>query len=126
MLALIIDDDSDDREIFSEAIRTIDPAITCLEARDGEEGLNLLTRELTVLPDIVFLDINMPRMNGFQCLLEIKKHTRLKEIEVIIYSTTSSSLDIQTYRRLGAGFLAKQSEYNKLVVLLKGILKGKS
>lgn len=122
MLILIVDDDPDDREIFCEAVKAIDPKCTCLQAKDGEEGLVLLTEKLVVLPDFVFLDINMPRITGWECLIEIRKDERLKDLTIIIYSTNSSPVDADKCFSLGAAFLPKQSEYRTLIQRLSEIL----
>jgi CheY-like chemotaxis protein len=123
MLILIVDDDNEDRELFREAIAEIDPAIRCYSAQDGKEALNQMNHELVVLPDFIFLDINMPVMNGRECLIEIKKSTRLRQIPVIMYSTTSDTNEISGFYTLGAhDFLIKPSTFKKLVEALSSIL----
>jgi CheY-like chemotaxis protein len=72
MLVLLIDDDRDDFEIFSEALRKFDPEVKCEHSIDGEAAIGLLN-SMTYLPDYIFLDINMPRMDGKECLSKIKK-----------------------------------------------------
>jgi CheY-like chemotaxis protein len=73
MQMMIIDDDLDDTDIFCEALKEVDPSVKCLIAKDGEEALNLLNN-LIVLPELIFLDINMPRMDGKTCFKEIKRN----------------------------------------------------
>jgi CheY-like chemotaxis protein len=68
---LLIDDDSDDRELFSEALSMVEPAIICDQATDGEEGLAWLQQNKEE-PDLIFLDINMPILNGWQLLSLLK------------------------------------------------------
>jgi CheY-like chemotaxis protein len=87
---LIVDDDEEDRELFCQAVKEVDAAIECTEAVDGEDGLHLL-KELQPPPDFIFLDINMPRVNGLQFLKRIKGGAEFAEIPVIIYSTTKLS-----------------------------------
>ena len=123
MVVLIVDDDHEDCELFNEAIHEIDPAIKCWTARDGRQALNFLTTELIVLPDYIFLDINMPLMNGKDTLIEIKKNTRLRDIPVVMYSTTSDTKEIQGYYKLGAyDFLIKPNNFNRLVEALTSII----
>jgi CheY-like chemotaxis protein len=122
MLILIVDDDSEDRELFREAIAEIDPSIRCYSAQDGKDALREMNHGLD-LPDFIFLDINMPVMNGRECLIEIKKHTRLRHIPVIMYSTTSDTMEIKGFYSLGAhDFLIKPRNFKKLVEALGSII----
>lgn len=128
MNVLLIDDDSDDIDLFSEAVSNISPEIKCWTANDGFEGLKLLNEELVVLPDYIFLDVNMPVMGGRECLAKIKSNSRLKSIPVFMYSTTSNANEIQELRKLGAkDFVIKPANFNSLVNLLKSVfLRGRS
>jgi CheY-like chemotaxis protein len=111
----LIDDDADDQEIFTLVLKSVNPAITCITANDGFEAVTRLTEEKTFNPDYIFLDLNMPRMDGKECLREIKKIDRLKGIPVIIYSTSSEQKDILETRALGASdYLEKQSSIMEL------------
>lgn len=101
MTILYIDDDADDRQFFSEAARNLDSAVLIYTAKDGAEGLKAL-RELVVMPDFIFLDMNMPVMNGEQFLSEVKKEVRLRSIPVVIYSTTTPPAEAIGYKKLGA------------------------
>jgi len=82
---LLIDDDKDEHEIFKKELDRYDPAITFFSAYDGQEGLDFLLKEYV---DYIFLDINMPVMNGIDLLKLMKKDEALKHIPVIIYSTS--------------------------------------
>src|SRR5687768_1190491 len=107
MLILIVDDDLDDISLFCDAVREIDADSECLLAKNGKEALILL-ETLAELPDIIFIDINMPIMNGKEFLLIGKQHSRLKDIPMVMYSTTNKVKEIEEYYRLGAmGFLTK-------------------
>jgi CheY-like chemotaxis protein len=122
MLILIIDDDSEDSELFCEAVSEVDATISCLKAKDGKEALRLLNG-MSTLPDYIFLDINMPIMNGRECLVEIKKNRRFSSIPVIMYSTTSDTNEIRGYYALGAyDFLIKPPNFSKLVEALGSII----
>src|SRR5688500_15236129 len=98
---LLIDDDIDDQEIFCLALDKIIFPFECYIASNGFEALRKLD-ENTVLPDYIFLDLNMPRMNVKECLRELKKNPRLRNIPVVIYSTSSSLSDINDTKILGA------------------------
>src|SRR5438105_13236231 len=99
---LMVDDDEDDRILFFEAASEVSKSIRCLSAEDGEKALNMLQSEHALLPDYIFLDLNMPRLNGKQCLVEIKKTKRLMHIPVIIFTTTKREEDVAETKRLGA------------------------
>lgn len=120
---LIIDDDEDDRELFCEAVGHVNKDIDCFHATDGEAALAFLTDANGNLPDFIFLDLNMPRLNGKECLAEIKKRNKVKDIPVIIYSTSNSRHDKEETRLLGAAnFLHKPNEFNILIRELTQIL----
>ena len=123
MVILIVDDDHEDSDFFTEAVSEIDPEIKCWVAKDGVEALNLLTEEMIMSPDYIFLDINMPVMNGRETLIEMKKNTRFRHIPVIMYSTTSDTKEIRSFYELGAhDFLIKPHNFNKLVEALSSIV----
>ena len=100
MIVLCIDDDPDDTEFFCEALKTVSPKSQCLVANDGLTALKTLRSD--PLLDIIFLDINMPRMNGREVLIQIKKHYKWSQIPIIIYSTTILPRDAVDYKKLGA------------------------
>lgn len=123
MNVLIIDDDQDDVDLFREAVNELSPEISCWSAQDGLRGIKMLTEDLVVLPDYIFLDVNMPVMGGKECLGKIKSTTRLKSIPVFMYSTTRNDKEIKEYQHLGAeDFIVKPSEFQKLVTTIKSIL----
>jgi CheY-like chemotaxis protein len=118
---VLIDDDLDDQEIFLLGIEKTGLNIECLTANDGLQGLALLEKQSTP-PDYIFLDLNMPNMDGKKCLVEIKKQERLNAVPVIMYSTSSYINDIRETRRLGAtGFITKPTNVGALVDLLMKI-----
>lgn len=116
---LLIDDDLDDQEIFVLALEKINKEFKCIIANNGYEGLKYLNNKSNPLPNYIFLDLNMPLMNGKECLVEIKKHAYLKHIPVIIYTTSSLQDDIIQTRKLGASeFITKPSSIPELSVKL--------
>lgn len=121
MTILNVDDDLEDIEIFCEAVSAIDPTIICLVARSAEEALQILNSDIE-LPAYIFLDINMPKIDGNACLHEIKKDERLRKIPVIMYSTHNPKTDIRVYKELNTGFLVKQNSFKALVHELRKVL----
>ena len=121
MTILNVDDDEEDIEIFCDAVREIDPSVICLVAKSAEEALKILNSDID-LPEYIFLDINMPKVDGNSCLVEIKKDPRLNKIPVIMYSTHTRKTDIATYKALNAGFLVKQNSFYELVTELRKVL----
>lgn len=114
MTVFIIDDDDDDKEIFCEAMADISGSSVCLAASNGQEALHKL-QHIAALPDFIFLDLNMPRMNGKQCLVHLKKDQRLASIPVVIYSTSKLQADREETKELGAVyFLTKPSSAQQL------------
>lgn len=109
LTVFIIDDDEDDKEMFCEVVTDISNVNRCLSASNGQEALQSLQNS-HALPDFIFLDLNMPRMNGKQCLVQLKKIERLAPIPVIIYSTSKVEADKEETKELGADyFLTKPS-----------------
>lgn len=90
---LLIDDDPDDRDLFCEAIEEIALEIVCNTAPNGQKALANLNDKEIEKPDIIFLDVNMPVMNGWQCISLLQKEEAYKNIPVIMYSTSSHPED---------------------------------
>jgi CheY-like chemotaxis protein len=119
-VVLFIDDDADDRAVFSEATSLIDPSIQRLYATNGLEALELLRSDNAVCPDLIFLDINMPIMNGMECLVELKKIEALSHVPVIICSTSIYTDDQKKCEALGADFyLVKPNTLLKMSTALQ-------
>src|SRR5688572_27672986 len=118
----LIDDDGDDREIFQTVLSGVDSSIKLLTACDGVDALEKLNTEAKDI-DLIFLDINMPRMDGIECLQQLKKNNKYKEIPVIIYSTTSQENFVNKTLALGAlSYLTKSNSFEALSDSLKKIL----
>jgi CheY-like chemotaxis protein len=99
---LLADDDEDDCLLFKDALEEL-PISTLLTAvHNGEHLMQLLNQKNEPLPDILFLDLNMPRKNGFQCLSEIKQNEKLKYLPVIIISTSIEQNIINLLYKNGA------------------------
>jgi len=121
----LADDDADDRELFSDALTEADPSAVLMEAEDGMKLMEIFSTIKDTVPDIVFLDINMPRKGGFECLEEIRKQKgRLQEIIIIMLSTSSDPEDIEKAMRLGASFYAvKPSCFDTLRTFVSEVLE---
>jgi CheY-like chemotaxis protein len=116
---LLIDDDLDDQELFGMALKKIVPPAGCLFVNDGILAVQKLQNEPGLTPDIIFVDINMPKMDGIECLTELKKMERLKQVPIYIYSTTGDPDMIAESKNLGAeDFIQKQVYLEDLELLL--------
>ena len=116
---LLIDDDSDDREIFTWVIKNIDPSLVIDSAIDGVEALDKL-KDDHYHPDLIFLDLNMPRMHGLDCLKHIREVNRLSGCPVIVYSTSSNPQDMNKSRMAGASdYIAKPVDTEQLLSILR-------
>lgn len=119
---LLVDDDAEDVAVFEQLLKEIDPLIELVTAADGLEALNSLQQRKHDLPDLVFLDLNMPRMDGKECLRELKKDAQLKKVPVIIYTTSSQSKDIEEALQRGAiCFITKPTSLKELKHILSYI-----
>lgn len=109
---LLADDDKDDCFLFREAVEELSLSTQLSIVYDGQQLMDMLYQENLPLPDLLFLDLNMPRKNGFECLAEIKQHKRLRHIPVVIYST-SSQIDIINllYKNGAQYYLQKPNEF---------------
>lgn len=111
---LLVDDDQDDTELFHEALRNIDNSIEFHYAQDCRQIISLLKKG-DLHPEVIFLDINMPDMNGWDCLSILKNDQQLRDIPVIMYSTSSVNLDGKKALNKGAVcFLEKPPSFLKL------------
>ena len=121
---LIVDDDADDRQLFVEAVKEIDTRIECIAAKDGQQALEMLKNSRDHLPDLIFLDLRMPRFNGRRCLLEIKNDERLRHIPVIIYTTSRELNESRELKDLGAvHFISKPNNPDEIYFLLSFALE---
>jgi CheY-like chemotaxis protein len=119
---LLVDDDRSERNLFKEALFEVNPDISYLCAEDGRKALALLASLSDNLPDVIFMDINMPDMNGWTCLIKIKDDERLKDIPVIIYSTSSHQRDVDIAIEYGAlCFCVKPENFKTLTYIVKVI-----
>jgi len=119
---LLIDDDEDDQEIFISALEELTDQVSCTPLDNAPDALKFL--ENGNHPDVIFLDLNMPVMNGQQFLAIVKQTAALKEIPVVIFSTSSNAETIRQTHELGAdGFITKPDNFRDLIRVLQDFLK---
>ena len=118
---MLIDDDQDDQLIFRDAVYTVNPDLQCELASSCMEAL----KQLEVFsPDLIFMDLNMPVMNGFDCLVYLKNKSDLRDIPVIIFTTSKNLSDINRTRQLGARwFMTKPDDFTVLCKKLNRIIQ---
>ncbi|MGB3607376.1 response regulator [Psychroserpens sp.] len=119
----LADDDKDDRLFFKEAFKKLKIKSEVTTFEDGVVLMNYLNNVDRILPEILFLDLNMPKKSGIECLLEIKKTARLKDIVIAIYSTSASEQDIEKTFVLGANvYIKKPDDFNNLKKVLSEVV----
>ncbi len=117
---LLADDDEADRILFKEAFEEMEIEINFQSVNDGVQLMNHLDKKDTPLPDFLFLDINMPRKNGLECLKEIRSNNLYKDVPVAIYSTSASDRDVEEAFQNGATvYIQKPTDFNGLITVLK-------
>lgn len=121
----IADDDEDDRSLFFDAVLDLKLPSAVTAAEDGMQLLDMLSHSLNCLPEIIFLDINMPGKNGFSCLEEIRSAGgKLKKVKIVMFSTSSNPENIELSYELGADFYAvKPNTFLGLKNLLQKIFE---
>jgi len=118
---LLIDDDLDDQEIFTMALDQISPELECIIFKNSDEALLKLIQE-QIKVDIIFLDLNLPRMSGQEILMKINEMEYFQNIPIIIFSTSSDKHTIKKLYELGASdFITKPNKLHLLVDTLKSI-----
>lgn len=120
---LIADDDEDDRAFFKEAINELKMNSKLTLFKDGKDLMEYLKLPNIKLPHILFLDLNMPFKNGFECLKEIRANNRYKDISIAIYSTSSSEKDIEDTFIEGANiYIKKPNDFTELKKIIKDVV----
>jgi CheY-like chemotaxis protein len=123
ILITLADDDEDDRLFFTDAFDEMKIKTVVNTVKNGRELIEFLDHPESVLPNIIFLDLNMPILNGIECLKEIKLNDRFKDIAVAIYSTSSSEADVENTFILGANiYIKKPSSFNDLKKILSDVV----
>lgn len=117
---ILADDDPDDHEFFHDILVDIDPRFKLNIVKDGAELLLLLSH---FIPDLLFLDLEMPVKNGLECLREIRSNPQTKHLPVVVFSSTTRPANIETAYEMGADlFLIKSHSYSDLLSSVKALL----
>lgn len=120
---MLIDDDEDDVLFFMDALQEIDPSLRQITASNGEEALQMLQATGAPVPDYIFLDMNMPLVNGRECLIRIRKVDSFSDVPVIIYSTSTGRTEAATLISLGASYyLTKPFRFSEMIKSIRFIL----
>ena len=120
---LLADDDQDDCFLFEEALIEIEVPTHLTMVNNGEQLMQLLAKTTDDLPDVLFLDLNMPRKNGFQCLDEIKQNEKLKNLLVIIFSTSfQENIADQLYKSGAQHYICKPNNFAQLKKVIHQVL----
>ena len=123
MNILLADDDTDDCSFFKDALERMSLDTSLHVVNDGEQLMSYLQMSSTVLPDVLFLDLNMHRKNGFECLEEIKNSTSLKRLPVIVFSTSFDQERVDLLYKSGAQyFMRKPAIFSQLLIAISQAL----
>lgn len=120
---ILADDDESDRTNFMDALEESRIKTVVYTVKDGVELMELLSKDDTPVPHLLFLDLNMPRKNGLECLKEIRQSEKLKNVAVAIYSTSSYEKDIEETFEEGANvYIKKPTDFKVLKSVLDKVL----
>lgn len=120
---LLADDDEDDRLFFKDAIEELKIKTVVTTVNDGMQLMDHLNKHENKLPHIIFLDLNMPKKGGIECLKEIRSCAKLKELSIAIYSTSASEEDIeQTFVKGANVYIKKPNDFGELKRVLKEVI----
>lgn len=115
------DDDPVDLVFFTRALKRIDPTITCVTASDGVEALDKLFSQAN-RPDAIFIDLYMPRLDGIECVIAIKRNKDFKKIPIIIISNAINKKEVDQFNRLGVYYFLSKSTFEDLEASLRNII----
>ena len=120
---VLADDDEDDRLFFSEAFEELKIKTRVSTFNDGVFLMDYFNSEDAILPEVLFLDLNMPRKSGLECLKELRANEKFKDIAIAIYSTSSSEEDVENTFVLGANiYIRKPSDFKSLKKVLSDVV----
>ncbi len=123
IICFLVDDDADDQVFFDIAWKKVDKSVQCQFADDGISALKRINNNFSFIPDVIFIDTNMPIMNGVRLLKEIKKIDRLRKVPVYMYSTGNAQRTVDECIQFGAtGFIQKQADIKDLLASFRSIL----
>jgi CheY-like chemotaxis protein len=121
----LIDDDPDDLQFMKDALNRVDSTILHVSFLYPEEAIKLLTKELIVLPDHIFIDMNMPKLTGEDCLRQLRTNNRFLAVPIIVYSTSMPKEVSDRLLKAGANYtFAKPNTEKEYTVMLGSIILG--
>ena len=123
-IIVLADDDLDDQAIIKEIFSLHTDSITILNVANGEETLRLLERlqKKGIYPCLIILDVNMPKMDGRQTLLHLKAQEKIRDIPIVLFSTSKDENDKQFARQHGANYITKPFTYRSMEEVVKGFI----
>ncbi len=121
MTILYIDDDDDDREIFADAVKAIDPNISYIDFSESQIALDYLIH-MEVVPNFIFLDINIPKMNGYELVKELRSHEIFKDTEIIMYTTSCSAPNPIGFEQLHVQVIEKATSFKDVIFIIKNVI----
>jgi FOG: CheY-like receiver len=120
---LVIDDDADDRELFREALHEVYRNARFITANNGYDALELFNKPGHLIPDFIFLDLNMPKVDGRQCLMRLRQIPGLQKVPIIIFSTMKLVHEVDELKLLGASMcITKPVWYDDLRRMLREVI----
>lgn len=121
--AILIDDDRDDLEFLEEAIRQVDNSVKCISYLFCDDALQKIFNDSSLVPNYIFIDINMPRLDGSQCLKELRSDPKLKNVPITMLSTSMPAPVAKSLKENGANFtFQKPNKFEDYEHILKPIL----
>ena len=120
---ILADDDEDDHRLIKEALKEVKTKTIFEQFEDGEELMEYLKGENIKLPDIIMLDINMPKKTGIQCLLEIRALDMFNDVAIVMYSTSDNERDIESCFQKGANkYIVKPHSFPTLIKTINQLI----
>ena len=121
---LLVDDDTDDVSIFKEVLEDVNPSISFLSAGDGYEALITLKKQSNNMPDVIFLDLNMPRMDGISLIEEVRVTPNHNRVPILMLTTESQTSFKEKARNAGAtGWIVKPFVADNLLAVINKVLR---
>lgn len=120
----LVDDDQDDREMFTAALGLVDSDVSLIEFGDGQQLMDALTSNPSDLPDFIFLDLNMPKCGGMECIEKMAQLDLISKTTVAVLSTSSNPDSIEKARLLGATYyIVKPTSFSNLKRFIAKVLE---
>lgn len=119
----LVDDDAEDRLLFADALTMLNQPVVLTELTDGAELIEILANPIASKPDVIFLDLNMPRMSGYDCLESITRSPEFQDVRIVVLSTSSNYETVFNAYAAGADFFAiKPSDFGSYPKLIQKAL----